>query len=268
MDNENSWSAEGKVILVTGGAVGIGAGLVRSLLCMNAMHVAFLDVLEREGGALEGELLNKFGALRAKFIKCDISDEEQLSTAYSQVLDKYRRLDAVINNAAVIWEKEGFYKKTVDINFTATVTSTLKALEVMKADNGGSGGVIINMSSLVALQQNTHSPVYRATKTAVLQFSNHIATHESYERTKVRVITVCLGPTDTGHLLRHNSKDSQNLAQEDRQRVTSAVTGIMDVISRAGSGSTWIIAGDKPPVDVTKNVREGFQTISMATDFL
>ncbi|XP_026494804.2 15-hydroxyprostaglandin dehydrogenase [NAD(+)]-like [Vanessa tameamea] len=266
----NCWTIDGKVILVTGGAAGIGAGLVRSLLTLNARHVAFLDVLEREGGALEGELLNKFGALRAKFIKCDISDEEQLSAAYSQVLDKYRRLDAVINNAAVICDKEGFYKKTVDVNFTATVTSTLKAMEAMRADRGGGGGVVINTSSLLALKQTSHSPVYTATKTAVLQFSNYIATQESYDKTKVRVITVCLGPTDTVLLYRHNSKDPQNIAQQapERQRVTSAVTGIMDVISRAGSGSTWIIAGDKLPVDVTRNVREGFQIISMATDFV
>lgn len=91
-------------------------------------HVAFLDVLEREGGALEGELLNKFGALRAKFIKCDISDVEQLSAAYTQVLDKYRRLDAVINNAAVICEEEGFYKKTVDINFVSICFELLVSL--------------------------------------------------------------------------------------------------------------------------------------------
>lgn len=45
----------------------------------------------------------------------------------------------------------------------------------MKAENGGNGGVIINMSSLISLQEKTHSPVYRATKTAVLQFSNNIA---------------------------------------------------------------------------------------------
>ncbi|XP_045785453.1 15-hydroxyprostaglandin dehydrogenase [NAD(+)]-like [Maniola jurtina] len=259
---------EGKVILVTGGAVGIGAGLVKELLSQNARHVAFLDVLDREGVALEGELLNKFGALRAKFIKCDISDERQLSAAYQLVMDKYRRLDAVVNNAAVFSEEN--YKKMVDVNFTATVTSTYKALEVMSVDKGGSGGVVLNISSLMALkpQENFHLPVYAATKTAVLHFSNHIATQESYSKTQVRIVTVCLGLTDTALLHRHKfeTQESKSLASQlpEKQRVTSAVSGIMFVIRRAESGSTWIIADDEPPIDVTCTVREGFRCVATA----
>ena len=49
-------------------------------------------------------------------------------------------------------------------------------------------------------------------------------------------------------------------------RVTSAVAGIMGVINSGSNGSAWIIAGDKPPVEVTTNVREGFKIISMATN--
>lgn len=75
-------------------------------------------MLEKEGGALEKELLNKFGALRAKYIKCDIADEGQLSAAYKLVLDKYRRLDAVVNNAGVLSEDN--FKRMVDVNFVST----------------------------------------------------------------------------------------------------------------------------------------------------
>ncbi|XP_039746587.1 15-hydroxyprostaglandin dehydrogenase [NAD(+)]-like [Pararge aegeria] len=259
---------DGKVILVTGGAVGIGAGLVKELLSQNARHVAFLDVLDREGGALEGELSNKFGALRAKFIKCDISDEGQLAAAYKFVLHKYNRLDAVVNNAAVVSEES--YKKMVDVNFTATVTSTFKALEVMSVDNGGSGGVVLNVSSLIALkpQENLQLPVYAATKTAVLHFSNQIATQESFSKTQVRIVTVCLGLTDTALLHRHNfeRQDTKSLASQvpEKQRVTSAVSGILFVIRRAESGSTWIIADDEPPIDVTNTVREGFRCVATA----
>lgn len=73
----------------------------------------------REGSLLEAELKNKFGALRAKFIKCDVTDEEQLSAAYGQVLDKYRRLDVVVNNAAVLSSDERHHKRMVDVNFVS-----------------------------------------------------------------------------------------------------------------------------------------------------
>lgn len=51
------------------------------------------------------------------------------------------------------------------------MNSTLKALDIMGADKGGSGGVIVNISSLLALNLTSHLPVYAATKAAVLQFS-------------------------------------------------------------------------------------------------
>lgn len=75
-------------------------------------------MLDREGSALETELLQNFGALRAKFIKCDISDENQLEAAFRQVLDKYSRLDVVINNAAILGVDK-LFKKMIDINFVS-----------------------------------------------------------------------------------------------------------------------------------------------------
>ena len=92
--------------------------------------MAFLDVSDREGSALESELITMFGALKAKFIKCDISDDAQLAAAYKQVLDKYRRLDGVINNAAVLSADDRTVKKMVDINFVSIYS------ELMMCDLG------------------------------------------------------------------------------------------------------------------------------------
>ncbi|XP_026757938.1 15-hydroxyprostaglandin dehydrogenase [NAD(+)]-like [Galleria mellonella] len=259
---------ENKVFLVTGGAAGVGAGIVRSLLLEFARCVVFLDVSEREGAALETELLNKFGALRAKFIKCDVADSQQLAAAYKQVLDKYRRLDGVINNAAVLGT-DGDFKRMIDINFTGTVDSTLRAMDIMGADKGGAGGVIINISSLSALKLNPLRPVYAATKNAVLQFSNAMAAELYYSKTQVRIITVCLGPTDTAILQRlglesftRDVPESLTTSGPERQKVESATSGILDVIKRGQNGSTWMIANDKPVTEITDTVKNGFQILS------
>lgn len=259
---------EDKVFLVTGGAAGVGAGIVRALLRENARHVAFLDVADREGSALESELLNMFGALRAKFIKCDISDEVQLAAAYKQVLDKYRRLDGVINNAAVLSADERTVKKMVDVNFTATVTSTMKALEIMGVNKGGGGGTIVNISSLLALNLGTHLPVYAATKTAVLQFSIAMGAEKVYSESKVRVITVCLGPTDTAILNRNNLEKFTDSVEPIksrvpvRQRVESAVSGILTVLDQGKTGSTWIVKNDQPAVDYTDQLNKAFEVLA------
>ncbi|XP_073943519.1 15-hydroxyprostaglandin dehydrogenase [NAD(+)]-like [Choristoneura fumiferana] len=260
-----SENIEEKVFVVTGGAAGVGAGVVRALLAENARHVAFLDIAEREGAALEAELLNKFGALRAKFIKCDIADESQLNSAFMQVIDKYRRLDGVINNAAVLnTDETRNFKKIIDINFTATIQSSLLALNFMRVDKSGTGGIILNISSLWALRGDSQLPVYAATKTAVLHFSNSIGGIQHNSKTNVRVITVCLGPTDTAILHRHNLEKNEDCLpsnSEERQRVESAVSGIIEVICKGRSGTTWMVASDDPAVEITKNITESFEVL-------
>ncbi|KAH9639077.1 hypothetical protein HF086_009046 [Spodoptera exigua] len=257
-------SVEDKVFLVTGGAAGVGAGIVRALLHENARHVAFLDVADREGSALESELITKYGALKAKFIKCDIADDGQLAAAYRQVLDKYRRLDGVINNAAVLTVDERNIKRMVD---TATVSSTMKALEIMGVNKGGVGGTIINISSLLALNLGSHLPVYAATKTAVLQFSIAMGAEEAYSESKVRVMTVCLGPTDTAILNRSNldnfDKDQPIASRVAvRQKVESAVSGILKVLEEGKSGSTWIVKNDQMAYDCTETLNQAFAVLS------
>ncbi|OWR47235.1 putative alcohol dehydrogenase [Danaus plexippus plexippus] len=238
-----SYSIEGKVVLVAGGVIGIGAGLIRYLVSHNAMYVVFLDVLEREGEVLERELLNQYGGLKAKFIKCDITDEEQLLSAYNQVLEKYRRIDAVINNVMVA--NNDNLEKMIDASYNTVIASTFNALEEMRADKSGSGGVILNLSSFLGLTQRNN---------ILLELSKEVENREPFSKTKVRIITAFLGPTDTALLHISNYIENQNNLSGDifeTQRVTSAVTGVIDVITRAESGSTWIIVNDKPPFEVT-----------------
>lgn len=87
-------------------------------------YVAVLDIAEREGTVLETEILDKFGALRSKFIKCDISNEAQLGEAFKQVFEKYRRLDVVINSAGVLSANDSEFKKIIDVNFVSKKITT------------------------------------------------------------------------------------------------------------------------------------------------
>lgn len=68
----------------------------------------------------------------------------------------------------------------------ALVTSSIRALELMRKDEGGRGGTIINIASTAALCQLPGLPVYWATKTAVLQFSNCLGVRTN--QVKVEII--------------------------------------------------------------------------------
>lgn len=87
---------------------------------MVAQHVTFVDVTAAKGMRLEADLNSEFGALKAKFIECDVTSEKALSAAYAQVLDRYKRLDVVVNNAALLSSDERLHKRMVDVNFVSS----------------------------------------------------------------------------------------------------------------------------------------------------
>lgn len=87
-------SLSGRVVLVTGGASGIGADVVRAFAANDA-RVAFLDIQQEAGRALAGELS---GA--ALFLACDLADTDALRAAVATVRDRLGPVAVLVNNAA------------------------------------------------------------------------------------------------------------------------------------------------------------------------
>lgn len=67
----------------------------------------------------------------------------------------------------------------------------------MGKDNGGRGGIIVNMASILGLQPLAGCPIYVGTKHFVIGFDRSIGTPIYYNRTGVKVLTMCPGVTDT-----------------------------------------------------------------------
>ncbi|XP_072943559.1 uncharacterized protein [Epargyreus clarus] len=260
-----------KVVFITGAATGIGALVVKLLLNEGAKFVAALDVNENAGLSLQEDLNSKYGTNHVKFIKCDVTDEKQLFGAYKTVLDENGSIDVVINNAGIMNDSINVYKKAIEVNVTALVTSTLKALEMMRKDMGGKGGTIINISSIAALHQDTLLPVYFGTKSAVLQFSNCLGLPGYYTRTGVRIITVCFGATDTGLLSteklgsfdKENERElKESLRAYKLQSPESAARGVIDAYKQGESGSSWLATHDEPVKDITTTVKKAYDLLS------
>ncbi|KAL0893667.1 hypothetical protein ABMA27_013825 [Loxostege sticticalis] len=260
------YDAKDKVFLITGGAAGIGAGVVKAFLEDGAKHIAILDVDAKNGTALESELIAKYGEGKVKFYKCDITTNELMDT-YDAVLKQFGYIDVVINCAGILNDHPNVYLKAIAVNMTALITSSLRAYEIMRKDRGGKGGTIVNISSIASLFQGPFIPVYHATKSAVLQFSNCLGMEPTYSRTGVRVITLCFGCTDTS-LLTTNKADTydpelrqpffDSLDDLPPQTTENAVRGLVDAYKQGASASTWLASGNKPVVDITANVEEAF----------
>ncbi|XP_050345168.1 alcohol dehydrogenase 1-like [Nymphalis io] len=260
-----------KVVFITGGSVGIGAKVVEFLLEENVKHVTNLDIAEDKGIALQNELNKKYGANKVKFIKGDVTNEDDLFGAYRTTIKDYGYIDIVINNAGIMNDSKDKFKKEIEVNVTALVASTLKAVDVMRKDEGGKGGVVMNMSSIAALYQDPLVPIYFGTKSAVLQFSNCLGLPEYYNRTGVRVLTICFGATDTSLLSKEKLGNFDKEAEKKMldsisihrlQKVESAARGVVDAIKHGESGSTWLSIADKPVRDITSTIKKAYGILS------
>ncbi|XP_073698868.1 15-hydroxyprostaglandin dehydrogenase [NAD(+)] isoform X2 [Garra rufa] len=172
-------SLHGKVALVTGGAQGIGRAVVEHLLESGA-KVALVDLNQSVGEECKSDLDGKFGEDNCIFIQCDVTDAGKLRDAFQNTVEKFGRLDIVINNAGINNEKD--WEKTIEVNLTSVIQGTYLALEHMSKEYEKEGGVIINVSSMAAFLHSPHQPVYTATKHGVIGFSRAIAADRVWTR--------------------------------------------------------------------------------------
>ncbi|XP_034840119.1 15-hydroxyprostaglandin dehydrogenase [NAD(+)]-like [Maniola hyperantus] len=262
-----------KVAIVTGGANGIGAHIVQELIKEQTKYVAIVDVDEASGVSLQNKLKAEYGRDVAGFYKCDVTNDDVLHGIFDKIVKDFGTIDVVVNNAGIATENMNSYKKLIDINFTATVSSTLKALELMRADRGGAGGTIINISSIAAL--TLMSPgvfIYAATKSAVLHLSLCMGKEDYYRHTKVRVITTCFGATDTEIIDKMISFDElvtenmQNIVERFKkeniiQSANAAAQGVIESYKTGKTGSTWLIDEGKI-MDISDRMCDAFKIMS------
>ncbi|XP_062851596.1 15-hydroxyprostaglandin dehydrogenase [NAD(+)] [Trichomycterus rosablanca] len=184
----------GKVALVTGGAQGIGRAAAENLL-KNQAKVALVDLNESVGEECKRELDQQYGEENSIFVQCDVTDGEKLQEAFERTVERFGRLDIVINNAGINNEKN--WEKTIEVNLTSLIKGTYLALEHMSKEYGKEGGVIINVSSMAAFLHSPHQPVYTATKHGVIGFSRALADAAEQGDYGVRINILCPAFVDT-----------------------------------------------------------------------
>ncbi len=159
---------ENKVIIVTGGSLGIGRAGCKQLANEGAA-VAVTDILDEEGKKLKNEIEKEGG--NAGFWHLDVSDESEVKQVFSEIHEEFGKIDVLVNNAGIagvnkptdeISLKE--WQKVIDINVNGVFLCTKHVIPYMR-DNGG--GNIINLSSIYGIISSPDIPPYHASKGAV-----------------------------------------------------------------------------------------------------
>jgi D-xylose 1-dehydrogenase len=165
----------GRVILVTGGATGIGAAHVRAFAATGA-RVAFLDVQDEPARALVDAVAAAGG--EARFIRCDLLDLDALREAVDRAARELGPIHGLVNNAAVD-QRGGLEEVTpadfawmMDVNLRHVVFASQHVAEGMKRARCGA---IVTTSSVAYLRGVADLPLYSAAKAAIVGFTNALA---------------------------------------------------------------------------------------------
>ncbi|XP_046751817.1 15-hydroxyprostaglandin dehydrogenase [NAD(+)]-like [Diprion similis] len=243
-----------KNALITGGAGGIGFQSAKELLRNGVKHVAILDLVSSPGEKLADKLNSEFGKGRAIFVSCDVTKANELEAAFAKTVNEFGGLDIVLNNAGILNESK--WELTIEINLIAVMRGTMLALQYMGKDKGGKGGVIVNTSSTYGVDPVAWSPAYAAAKAGVVGLSRSYGLSYHYDKTGVRVITMCPSFTETKLLC--EADDHRLLLFEEAQAALNEINnGLMQkpedvakafvhVIQNGKSGSIWLAEGGDP----------------------
>lgn len=162
---------QNKVVIITGGASGIGKAAVEKFAREGAA-VAIWDVSEVQGKELELLLLNE--GLIARFIKVNTANFEEVEAATKEVIKQFGKIDVLINNAGITRDASlqkmtaEQWQQVMDVNLTGVFNCT-KAISPNMIQNNF--GRIINTSSIVGLYGNYGQSNYAATKAGVIALS-------------------------------------------------------------------------------------------------
>ena len=171
-------SLKGRVVLVTGGATGIGESIVRHF-ARQGSRVCFLDVQDEPGHALAEDLARE-GCPKPAYIHCDLTDVAALQSAVGGVIAAQRTIDVLVNNAANDQRHKledvtpEYWDQCLAINLRPQFFMIQAALPAMKTSGRGS---IINMSSISWMIPSTGLPIYIAAKSAIVGLTRTLA-HE------------------------------------------------------------------------------------------
>lgn len=192
-------SFENKIVLITGGASGIGFLMGKKALRRGAEKLIIWDVNSEGLDKVSAELGSKGYSVSTELI--DVSDHEGVLKAAEKTLEEHGRVDILFNNAGVVAGKQfsehsmESIKKTMDVNSLGLMYMARAFLPAMIENNFGH---IINIASAAGLTPNPGMTVYAGSKWAAVGWSESLNLEMEKNGHPIKVLTVMPSYINTG----------------------------------------------------------------------
>ncbi|GAB5451958.1 MAG: glucose 1-dehydrogenase [Halioglobus sp.] len=199
-----------KVVVITGGASGIGAGMAQRF-CEEGARVLIADTNRDAGERHAAEL-------GCQFISHDVASEQSWHTLAQHVRADYGQLDALMNNAGIVSNQSiedtmlQTWQALLDINVTGMMLGCRTAIALMRDNPGDPGGAIVNTASSTSYLALPGDAAYSTSKAAVVGLTKSVAVHCAREKLNIRVNSIHPGATLT-NILRSALQDAPELEQ-------------------------------------------------------
>jgi NAD(P)-dependent dehydrogenase (short-subunit alcohol dehydrogenase family) len=229
-------SFEDSVVLITGGAAGIGRAAALAFANAGA-RVALCDLKNDKGEELAHAIEQAGG--RALFLRGDVSEAGDVEQIVASTVSAFGRLDCAFNNAGI----EGQLASTAecsDENFDRVIAVNLRGLwlclrrEIQQMLRQSGGGAIVNMSSVAGLVGFANLPAYVASKHGVIGLTRSAALE--YAAQGIRVNAVCPGVIHTEMIDRITGRDPA----VEQQFVDLAPMGRMGAPAEIAEAALWL----------------------------
>jgi len=178
-----------KVVIVTGGARGIGAAICE-VLAKEGAKVAITDILDDEGKALEEKIKNNGGV--AKYYHLDVTNEKEVEEVFANVEKDFGKIDGLVNNAGILGANkptdqitEEEWDKVMAVNVKGPFFCTKHVIPYMRKVGKGS---IVNISSVYGIIGNGDVPPYHASKGALIMMTKNDAIIYAKENIRVNAV--------------------------------------------------------------------------------
>ncbi|KAK5661972.1 hypothetical protein OQA88_10083 [Cercophora sp. LCS_1] len=248
-------SVMGKVIIITGGARGLGNHMARACAEAGAKAIAIFDANQDLGDEAAAELHQKTG-LPVSFFRVDVRDGNAINAAVQNVVDLYGAPDVLVNSAGIADSNikaetydPAMFRRLIDINLTGSfLMSQAVGRAMMAAGKPGSIILVASMSGSIVNYPQEQS-CYNASKAGVIQFGKSLAAE--WAKYNIRVNCISPGYMDTA-LNRVPALDAQkkiwkSLTPQERLGAVDDLNGLCVFLASDASsfmtGSNVLIDG-------------------------
>lgn len=226
-----------KVIIITGGASGMGAAMAR-LFAENSAKVCIADLNHETAEKIASTCSQETMA-----VKCDVALRDDIQRVVDETLARFGRIDAIVNNAGYTHRNcdlldvdEATFDQILSVNVKAIYHATQILTPIMERQNGG---VIINNASTAGLRPRPGLTWYNASKGWVITATKSMAVELAAKN--IRVNALCPVATDTPMLERFIGEDTPEKRANFRNTIPlGRLADPMDIANAA----LWLISDD------------------------